>query len=358
MWTEVLDKNLLRDVDVAIEEFEDTSEQLDNEPLHVQRDLVGSLYAKCLRILLKDTRLRDRTTSNRSLLQTLKEAVETYMLNGLRRTLLKSIASSSAQEDATLNKIIKNLHELQLRDLSDRTDLYDGVSQGKLELSRLDRFSTVLGKIECLRRAVRAISNGKTTVSSDDLLPIFIFLVIKVGLPNWHAQLALMKHFRFSSSSSCEADEAGFLVTTLEAAVEHVRSGVLIGSVNPESDNSELFSPEEGKVTKKNEYPLSYLFQSIKKGDLTEVRKILSTKRVRKSSNAELCHPLCTCQFCENSLGTSDTVQLTVHSRDDRGQTPLQIASLYGKVSQYSLNFHCKTIFFILVSKTWFACFR
>lgn len=132
LWSEVLDKNILKDLDIAIDEFEKTHKNLENECLQMQRDLVNMLYSKSLKSLLKDTRLRERTMESRYFLQTVKVAIETYILHGLRRLLPQAISNCTSGEDANLNKIIKNLHDLQLNDFGVRPDLYDGVSRGKL----------------------------------------------------------------------------------------------------------------------------------------------------------------------------------------------------------------------------------
>lgn len=132
LWSEVLDKNILKELDASTEEFEKTHKSLENECLQMQRDLVSMLYTKSLKILLKDTRLRERTVESRYFLQTIKVATETYVLHGLRRILPQAVSSCTSLEDATLNKTIKNLHDLQLRDFGIRPDLYDGVSRGKL----------------------------------------------------------------------------------------------------------------------------------------------------------------------------------------------------------------------------------
>lgn len=153
-----------------------------------------------------------------------------------------------------------------------------------LELSRLDGNFTVLGKINCLKRAVQFVSQGKSTVSSDDLLPVLIFLVVKSGLASWCAQLTFMKQFRYSASSATEADEAGFLVTSLEAAVEHVKSGSLkIGSTQGSDSkllngkkNHDKSEKSDGKSNGIDES--TELFEHVKKGNLDGVQKILSEK--------------------------------------------------------------------------------
>lgn len=132
LWTVVVDKNILKELDASIEEFVKTHKSLENECLQMQRDLVSMLYAKNLKILSKDMKLRERTIESRYFLQTIKLATETYVLHGLRRIVPPAIAFHTATEDAALNKIVKNLHDLQPGDLGVRADLYDGMSRGKL----------------------------------------------------------------------------------------------------------------------------------------------------------------------------------------------------------------------------------
>lgn len=328
-------KDIIKDIVAAVGEFEQTHERLDLEPLHSQRDHVGDLYAKSLRMLLRDVRLREKTASNRHFLKTIKIAVETYILHGLRDLLPRSISARTTSEDAVLNKTIKNLHDLQLVDLGVRSDIHDGIPRGKIELSRLDDYATVLGKIGCLKRAISYISEGVTLVSSDDILPVLIFLVIRAGIPNWIAQLAFMKHFRFSVNSPNEADEAGFLITSLEAAVEHVRSGVLVAS---SCDNNSTDIETDSTLTvfngdsKEDDLPLSKLFAAVRKCDLPEVERILRKDSADSSKRlVNLCHPLCSCETCERRLaGASLSGWPTVRSRDDRGMTAIHVASLCG----------------------------
>lgn len=344
LWTEILNKRILEDIDTVIKEFEKIHDHLEDNTLQYQRDLVASLYAKSLGIVLRDSRLREKTGVSRHFLHMVKTAVETYVLHGLRNVLPKSVSACTAFEDSCLNKTIKNLHELQLRDLGVRSDLYGSAVRGKLELARLDGFATVLGKIGCLKRAVRFASQGESSVSSDDLLPVLIFLVIRAGLPNWIAQLTFMKQFRFSTSSEYEANEAGFLITSLEAAVEHIKSGVLTGSMHPEADitdcpDSNGIGVNESDNNKDEEISVSYFFDQVKHGNISEVERILSKKLVEKTRpNVKLCHPLCCCESCEKSLARDYKFSLpTVHSRDDRGLTALHIAALYGQGNMIDL---------------------
>lgn len=356
LWTEVLNKETIKNISMAIEEFQETHENLEDATIETQREAVARLNAINLGMLLQDVRVRAKTESNTHYFGTIKIAAETYTLHSLRNILPHSVAARTRQEDASLNKIIKNLHDVQLRDLGIRSDMYDGILRGKLELSRLAVYSTVLGKIACLKKAIRYATEEVTKsrlLSSDDILPVLIFLVIRAGVPNWIGQLTFMKQFRFSTDSrNNETDEAGFLITCLEAAIEHVRSGVLeataVAVVDQQSsiitgndkndDNDENRQNSVNREAQSDTISLADLFTAVKQLNLAEVEKILSSGSCSKifatTEALRLCHPLCTCEKCETRIaGASLKHQPTVHSRDDRGMTATHVASLYGHVS-------------------------
>lgn len=362
LWTESSGKDVLEQMDDAITNFLKDNEGVELEPLQKQRDQTSALYSRCLQIALRDTRLREKTTVNKHLLQNVKIAVETYLHHGIYHVLIKGVTACTAYEDAALNKIIRNVSDLQLRDLGVRSDLYDTVPKAKQELARIDRYSTVLGKIGCIKKTLASISRTRpgedpskgNIIAADDLLPMMVFLVIKASLANWIAHLTVMKTFRFSASASSQTDEASFLITSLEAAVEHVKSGVLLGPSEPEahwayesvrSEGSEddfeiLSTPSETiKLEARSDLDpssIAYLFDQIRVGNLEEVINVLDngSKQPKKEidSSLSLCHPLCSCDKCEGLLSKVLCVTTpTIHSCDDRGFTALHVASLYGQ---------------------------
>ncbi|KAJ8682777.1 hypothetical protein QAD02_018569 [Eretmocerus hayati] len=366
IWSEVYDKNILKELESSVEEFARTHKNLENECLQMQRDLVNMVYAKSLKILMKDTKLRDRTIESRYFLQTIKVATETFVLHGLRKILPRAVSSCTASEDANLNKVIKNLHDLELRDFGIRPDLYEGVSRGKSEMSRLEGYFTVLGKIGCLKRAAKVVSQGESSVSSDELLPVLVYLVVKSGLASWCAQLVFMKQFRFSAGSPFEADEAGFLVTSLEAAVEHVKSGSLVKLAPPtpqhhqpqpsiakntnhhngmtSSDSGSAGAGQYENIPTLADVMTSELFEHASKGNLAELQRIITEKAqeppasedTNGTSGSKLCHPLCMCDACERSLGRSrstSTVESGMCWRDDRGLSCLHVACLHNQLT-------------------------
>lgn len=322
LFVELLDKQLRDDFEGKIESFLQANGNLKCEPVQVQSDLVHELYENCLGMLLESSALKEKVSGDKHHYWNIRVALETYILYALRNALLKSLSACVAVEDACLNKIIRNLDGLQLSDLRIRSDLHSRIQGGLTELGRFDSFVTVLGKVECLRRTVKYVSYGKSSVSSDDLLPMLVFLIIKTGLSNWIAQLYFMKHFRLSVTTDYEADEAGFLITSLEAAIEHIRSGVI------EVENKCASLDKFSKLRSESECTsISRLFTCIRNGNLPEVERILTCKR---SGYEALCHPLCTCTSCERNLMKHQ--DLNACRRDERDLTPLHVAVLYDQI--------------------------
>ncbi|KAL1131176.1 hypothetical protein AAG570_012412 [Ranatra chinensis] len=339
LWTESC-KETLEKIDENIHSFLVHNDSLEFRPLQFQQDAVGSLYTQCLQTALKHSRLREKTNMNRYLLDNVKVSVESYMHHGIYDKLIKGITACTAYEDAHLNKIVRNLSDIQLRDLDIRLDLQDTVPKARTELARVEGYKTVLGKIGCLKRTLSAISKLEANdsqgniIAADDLLPMLVFLVIKSGLPNWIAHLTFMKEFSYSSRNY-HSDHHSFLVTSLEAAIEHIRCGLLTGPAEPESQLS--YDEDTSKSLFKandNDDSLSYLFDVTRMGNIEEVKRILEKKEIPISEIpfVNLCHPLCSCDRCERevSLNLCNT-NPTINTCDDRGLTVLHIAGMYGR---------------------------
>jgi hypothetical protein len=332
LWTESMGKEVMQQLDQAAIAFKESHSDLENESLQTQRDLVNGLYIHCVQITMKDPILKGKTISNKHLLSNIKIAVETYMHHGIYKILIKGITASTATEDAQINKIIRNCSELQLKDLEVRCDLFDTVPAAKQELAHIDGYSTVLGKSGCIKRALAAIS-GEQIVCADDLLPVLVFLVIKVSLPNWIAHLTMMRNFRFCTT---EHDELSFLVTSLEAAIEHVKSGCIFRPLCPEAQFAEV----ENSVNDSDLTTLEYLFNKIKHGNIDGVRDIID-KKIESPRFIEnipsLCHPLCSCDKCEDLIKQRSNVHPTPHSYDEKGFTALHVACKYGQLATVEL---------------------
>ena len=63
-------------------------------------------------------------------------------------------------------------------------------------------------------------------VSSDDLLPAVILILVKSGIRDLSTQFHFMSDLRLSSTGHKNEDD--FVLATLEASLEHIKSGKLI----------------------------------------------------------------------------------------------------------------------------------
>lgn len=173
LWIESGKKNLTERLDAAIEEYLSNGDALENASLQTLKDLTGGLYAKGIQIAFEDRRLKEKAYLNMHTSRSLKLAVETYVHHGVYKQLFKCICASTSHEDSKLNKIVRNSSDLQLRDLEVRAELHDLIPKARGELSKLDGYSTVLGKISCLKRMMAVISKGNKPakkVGKHDLL--------------------------------------------------------------------------------------------------------------------------------------------------------------------------------------------
>lgn len=383
LWTQAAGRQVLDNIEQNVENF---LKKHSNLPVAIGplRDTVSELYTQCLQVTLQNRRLRDKSKSCKQVLENIKLSVESYMQHLLFDSIFKSICTSCAYEDAHLNKKIRNMCDIQLRDLDIKKDLYHTVPKAKQILSKIDTYNTVLEKLVCLKQALNSInkidsSNNVVLLTADDLLPVFVFLVIKSGLPNWFSQLTYMKEFRFSSAGKCDGDESAFLITTLEAVIGHIQSGALTGPPDPEAyyyyesnlteenlsckqRKSSLTESISTSDTYNKEENLEYIFELIKANQCEQVQTILqkNQKHLQNLQNNEdnvlkislddlsndedddsdleiyhkLCHPLCNCKKCKckiskNLLKTCPTMT----SRDSHGLTALHVASIHGKAT-------------------------
>lgn len=385
LWTQAAGRQVLDQIELSVQQFLKKHPTL---PVAIGplRDTVSELYTQCLQITLQNRRLRDKSKSCKQVLENIKLAVECYMQHLLFDYLFKPICTCCAYEDAHLNKKIRNMCDIQLRDLEIKKELYHAVPRAKQILCKIDSYYTVLEKVLCLKQALNAINKADGSVNAalltaDDLLPVFVFLIIKSGLPNWYSQLTYMKEFRYGSIGRGDVDESAFLITTLEAVIEHIQSGALTGPPDPEAyyyesnlteDNLNNSRQRRNSLTESisttdtsgREETLEYIFELIKANHCDQVEAILqknhkNLQNLHQNDNNilkvtlddylsnddddddsdteiyhKLCHPLCNCKKCKCKMSRRLLKNSpTVTSRDSHGLTALHVASIHGKAT-------------------------
>ncbi|XP_070575529.1 ankyrin repeat domain-containing protein 27-like isoform X2 [Ptychodera flava] len=350
LWGHKVSKRSQRQVDEMVDLFNKTYQRLEAENLRYCIDAAHALFTKCVQTALKDSYHRKAVKTNRNFMDNLKVAMETYVMNDVFKKVFKAVSTFYAREDANLNKITRNLGELQLKDLGIRAQFTQNVPRARRELSSLNKYTTPLEKLYCLRRTVMTITHASlrrrknipiAPITTDDLLPILVFLVVKSEIANWLANLTYMQNFRFSKPSN---DEFGFYMASIEAAVEHVQSGRVANTISgknspPRLEISTVPSVQmpwqrqdstDGETTQS----IDVLFEHIKEGRLQDVEQMLNMSSRDQHSVAEsMCHPLCSCEKCSTLVERkrNDPSTVTAFSRDDRGCTALHIAASYGQ---------------------------
>ena len=234
-------------------------------------------------------------------------AVETVLLSQLHERVFAIVAMAFGEEDSRVNRRAKNL-EVEVAD--SHTSLEDAIGVDERlrpslqeagdELSTLPRLKSPMEKTRCFQAAIGRVSGSEgstSSLSSDEILPAVIFLILRTrGVLHWTAHVNYASSFVFSSCrSQLNRNEFGYILATMEAALEHIKTGVTLSPrTSPsEDDNGLLHCARNGDC----------------EGVIKELEKC-------GENEATFHHPLCACQTC-----TSSPTPRT---------TPLHVASIHG----------------------------
>lgn len=353
IWSEVQSKQILRKIDTSIANFRKNNRTFGNTDLEKLKNNTHLLYNHCVDVLLLNRRLKEKCRSDAFLLKNLKIAVEQYMINALYTHLFDAITLCTTEENEKFNKMIRYLADIQLSEFKLDSRLYDYIPAMKLELIKIENQTTVLDKLNCLKRAINTISEkyNKTTdtrkiLTTDDVIPVLIFVIIKSGMTHWMSNLYFLKEFSFTDLTGNNFGAENFLVATLEAAITFILNNDI-----KMRDVLEGISTSSGqqKFESKDQF-LAYFFQKIKDGDETAVESLL--KPFNKTTGSidpgmtnpyyEMPslrhHPLCSCNECE--LRISDSIPC-INSKGPHGLSSIFIPVIYGhpKILNLLLNY-------------------
>lgn len=363
LWGHKYSKSSQQHVDDKIQSFLDSHQQFQSTRAII--DATCNLFTSTMQIALKDSVLKKLVKQNKGHMENLKVAMETYVMNAVSAKVLKQLIQLMANEDSKLNKTTRNLSDLQVKDLRVRQEFTVNLPRARRELSQLNQFNTPLEKLHCLRRTVGAITQpgyrdklqldgSGPAMSSDDLLPLLIFLVVKSEIPNWLANLAYMQHFRFANFGH---GEFGFYLASFEAAIEHVRSGSLssLPMGSPDGPRLSIFSRSpstqeslwqrldgnDGEYTPS----LELFFKCARENDTERLESMLESGFTDdKWILSQMCHPLCLCDKCQDLLIStrSDPRALTSSSRNDRGYTAMHTAAINNNLQSMEVLYRYK----------------
>eukprot|EP00794_Sanderia_malayensis_P018918 gene18918-20822_t len=328
-------KRSRKKIDDVISIFDSTYQRLETESIRHAMDAASAVFTRAMQTALKEPHLRRPALNSKAFMDNVKVAIETYVTHGLHKRIFKGLCSFLANQDAELNKITRNLADLQVKDLGVKSQLCKNIPRAKKILSNLNKFTTPLEKLYVLKLTVMSVSEVKDpsdAITVDDLLPVLVFLVVKSEIPNWLGNLTYMYNFHFSKSKN---DEFQFYLSSIEAATEYVRSkklNHLIGLSHAQRQSSlgGLFQRLDSTERAQGPSTVELLFEDIRNGKMDNVLQMLRKgKEISKPLNEQLCHPLCSCDSCEKLMTSkrNDPMAVTVFSRDDMGSTVLHSAA-------------------------------
>ncbi|XP_067652042.1 ankyrin repeat domain-containing protein 27-like [Haliotis asinina] len=337
-------------IDKMLNTFSMAFDQLEGQGLRSIMDAANAQFTKVMQYVLKDAVLKRTARHSTHYMENIKIAVETYYMHAVFRKLFRVVTACVGSEDADMNKMTRNLTDLTLQDLGIKKIFSKNVSLAKVELSRLNNFTTPVGRLFCVKRMVAALTkprkgSGPTAaddlMTTDDFLPILIYLIVKSEIPNWTANLAFMTHFHFAKCS--EDAEFGFYLASIEAALEHIKSGKvkeevfsrdMIKDHNWQGVNGVIDDGLQRQSSGPNLPIVEEFFKQVQNGDEPAVQEMLEQpKKASDELISKLCHPLCTCDKCEKIHAhiRSNSNLVTAYTRDTRGYTALHIAASCGQ---------------------------
>lgn len=274
-----------------------------NYTLEVQKQSIEQFLEQCIDDCLKKCNCQ----KDFKFLDNFKLAIETCMQSYLKNIVLSAIATCVSKEEAEFNKTVQNLCDTEYRDLEIPSLIGDRIFRAKCELNKINKHFTILGKLACLRNTFDILSQSNCLqFTSDDLLQILVYLILKLQINNWLANLKYITEFRFTLRDV--SDENSFLIASLEAAILYIKNGSVFDDV----------------LNKRTEDELSVL---VKNSDLSKIECVLRSNR-QTEQNFTLCHPLCSCSKCEDVLESAS--QPTVN---EKGQSLLHLAIFHNKVN-------------------------
>uniref|UniRef100_A0A8C8IRH6 VPS9 domain-containing protein n=1 Tax=Oncorhynchus tshawytscha TaxID=74940 RepID=A0A8C8IRH6_ONCTS len=158
----------------------------------------------------------------------LKQAVEMYIHHGIHDFIFNFVGTLEASQDSAFNKTTRGLQDLRQKDFGVKSEFSINIPRAKRELSQLNRCTSPLHKLLCLRKVSLTIMQSPShsvsleALCADDLLSVILYLLVKTEIPNWMANLSYIKNFHFCNSTK---EELSYCLTSFEAAVEFIRQG-------------------------------------------------------------------------------------------------------------------------------------
>lgn len=177
--------------------------------------------------------------------------------------------------------------------------------------------------------------------------------------------LEFLRNFRFSSDEQPD-NENSYYITTMDASLEHLKSGKVLASSDQDNDDRDISSPFDlGEAWLYNLHQDAYesdnpllaqLFELIRLGNCRKLEEMIEEYEVErydfnKRQNEPraidpelLCHPLCHCGKCSllyKNLLQTEPMPRAVDLTTDEKLTCLHVACIYGRPKVVDILIGC-----------------
>lgn len=243
----------------------------------------SEILAACLDEIKAKLNSQDKKTAN-------------CVIYNLYPQIMELVLIQNSSEDSSLNRVRRNHSDLKPRDLKLPEEFITSLSKALAVLEELPGKKLASDKIECVKTTIKQLAENdiSSELNADKLLSLLTFLILKSQANSWAAQLEFIRTFNYFDPCG----EESYLLSTLEAAIHHLKQGELTFC----SDNS---------------LPNDPLFRMAKTGDAEGLLELLNGASFE-------CHPLCGCNACGLPIKVNSS------TRDSKGFTPLHYTCMHG----------------------------
>uniref|UniRef100_A0A182P585 VPS9 domain-containing protein n=1 Tax=Anopheles epiroticus TaxID=199890 RepID=A0A182P585_9DIPT len=284
-------KDIFGRMDGKVQQFVRANGDFTKWQFEEQKAAVKMIYVECLDLILQNRKLKDRCQRDMLLRGNVKVAIETYVMDKLYDHVKSVIDVCRSEQAEAFNKTLRNLGDVHCTEFEVAQRYGELIPLAKKELARIDYARTVIDKIACLQRVMEVLTKGavgqqRYTLTTDHLVPLFIFLILKSGLTHWIMTITFLKEFQFNNvfrEQRIETGEHGFLIATLEAAIVYIscgsitrtqRLGVNLDPRGSSPSDSESDTSSEWEFRCADDF-LSYLLALMRSDDEVRVVELL-----------------------------------------------------------------------------------
>uniref|UniRef100_A0A182JQD4 VPS9 domain-containing protein n=1 Tax=Anopheles christyi TaxID=43041 RepID=A0A182JQD4_9DIPT len=359
-------KDIFGRMDGKVQQFVRANGDFSKWQYEEQKAAVKIIYVECLDLILQNRKLKDRCQRDMLLRGNVKVAIETYVMDKLYDHVKSVIDVCRSEQAEAFNKTLRNLGDMHCTEFEVAQRYGELIPQAKKELAKIDYARTVIDKIGCLQRVLEVLTKGgvgkqQYTLTTDHLVPLFIFLILKSGLTHWIMTITFLKEFQFNNvfrEQRIETGEHGFLIATLEAAIVYIscgsiartqRLGVKLDPLGPSSTTAAT-APDSDTDSSTSEWEfrcaddfLNYLLALMRNDDEVRIVELLQDIT---NNQALLCN------------GPTEAGYYYLPSIDDQnqqGQAAIHLAAILGNAKLLTLILSLQPNVNAVDAKNWTA---